>query len=112
MDGLKPCPYCAEQIRVEAVKCKHCGSNLASRRSAGDWSRSSSDRMLGGVCGGIARQFDLPTAVIRLAFVLMVLMGFGSGVVIYLVLWIVMPTDARPKASSDRLLSTELGEDP
>lgn len=25
----KPCPFCAEQIKVEAIKCKHCGSMLA-----------------------------------------------------------------------------------
>ena len=24
----RPCPFCAEQIRVEAIKCKHCGSKL------------------------------------------------------------------------------------
>lgn len=32
-DDLKRCPYCAEVIKVEAVKCKHCGSNLALRTS-------------------------------------------------------------------------------
>lgn len=28
-ENLKTCPFCAEPIRVEAVKCKHCGSELA-----------------------------------------------------------------------------------
>jgi len=28
VEGFKKCPYCAESVREEAVKCKHCGSQL------------------------------------------------------------------------------------
>jgi phage shock protein PspC (stress-responsive transcriptional regulator) len=95
MNETRACPYCAEEVRAEAIKCKHCGSFLGVRGSPNDWRRSSSDRMVAGVCGGLAQQFGVPTAVIRLAFVLMTFFAGGVGLLIYLVLWIVMPSDER-----------------
>lgn len=94
MNDTRMCPYCAEEVRAAAIKCKHCGSYLSTRYSPGDWHRSSRDRMLAGVCGGLAQQFGVPPAVIRLAFVLMTLFSLGiAGPLIYLALWIVMPSD-------------------
>jgi phage shock protein PspC (stress-responsive transcriptional regulator) len=49
--------------------------------------------MIAGVCGGLAAQFGVPTAVVRLAFVLMTLFSYGMGLLIYVVLWVVMPLD-------------------
>jgi phage shock protein PspC (stress-responsive transcriptional regulator) len=94
MTDTQVCPYCAEEVRIEAVKCKHCGSFLGLRGSPNDWRRSSRDRMVAGVCGGLAQQFGVPVAVIRLAFVLMTFFAGGVGALIYVVLWVVMPNDA------------------
>ena len=44
---------------------------------------------IGGVCSGIARYFGLDPLVIRLAFVIVTLVGGGSPVLAYLVLWLV-----------------------
>ena len=93
MNETRLCPYCAEEVRPEAIKCKHCGSFLALRGSPNDWHRSSRDRMVAGVCSGLAQQFGVPAAVLRLAFVLMTFFSVGVGLLIYLVLWIVMPSD-------------------
>lgn len=105
MSATKICPYCAEDVRVEAIKCKHCGSYIGrgsdSRRPpmsgewlrSDQWVRSNSDRMIAGVCGGLAELLGLPSAVIRLAFVLGTILSSGIGIVAYVVLAIVMPLD-------------------
>jgi phage shock protein PspC (stress-responsive transcriptional regulator) len=46
--------------------------------------------MIAGVCAGLAEEFGISVTVVRLAFVLGTLAS-GMGIVIYLVLWVVMP---------------------
>lgn len=55
--------------------------------------RSKSDRMLGGVCGGIAKLSGVETWIWRLILVGLVLC-FGSGVLLYLLLWIFVPEES------------------
>jgi len=52
--------------------------------------RSSTDRLIGGVCGGLGAHTDLPSWAWRLIFCL-TLLYFGAGIVIYLLLWIFLP---------------------
>jgi phage shock protein PspC (stress-responsive transcriptional regulator) len=54
--------------------------------------RSRSDRMLAGVCGGLARYFDIHPAFYRVGFVILTLLG-GSGILIYLAAYLVMPAE-------------------
>lgn len=54
--------------------------------------RDRNDRWIGGVCGGIARATGLESWVWRLLFALLLLFG-GVGLVLYLLLWIFVPSD-------------------
>jgi phage shock protein PspC (stress-responsive transcriptional regulator) len=92
--GFKRCPYCAEDIRAEATKCRYCGSRVDGETAlTRSWYRSARGRMIAGVCAGLAEQFGVSVTIVRLAFVLGVLIGWGMGLVIYLALWVIMPLD-------------------
>ena len=54
--------------------------------------RSASDRWIAGVCGGLARATGVESWVWRLLFVLLLLCG-GTGVVIYVLMWIFVPSE-------------------
>ena len=52
--------------------------------------RSTSERMIAGVAGGLAQYFNMDPTLIRILFVLFGLAG-GPGLVVYLIMWLVMP---------------------
>lgn len=52
--------------------------------------RSNSSTYLGGVCGGLADYFNIDPVLVRIIFVLIFIYG-GAGLLIYLILWIVIP---------------------
>ncbi|MBV9843724.1 MAG: PspC domain-containing protein [Kutzneria sp.] len=58
--------------------------------------RSRDDRMLGGVCGGVAELVGVDPALVRVAMVLLTVFSLGSGVVLYGACWVVVPEADRP----------------
>lgn len=52
--------------------------------------RSASDKMLGGVCGGIAEYFNVDSVLVRLLFIALALSG-GIGVIIYMLALFMIP---------------------
>jgi len=56
--------------------------------------RSTTDKMLGGVCGGLAEHTGIDSLVWRVGFVGLTLAG-GAGVLVYLLLWVLMPPGNR-----------------
>jgi phage shock protein C len=53
--------------------------------------RSFSDRVLAGVCGGIAETLRVNSWLIRVVFIALTVVSMGAGVLVYLALWWVMP---------------------
>lgn len=51
----------------------------------------SNDRVIAGVCSGIAEYLDFDIVLVRLAYAFLTLFTCFSGVIFYIVLWIVMP---------------------
>jgi len=56
-------------------------------------SRPRDERVIAGVCAGIARRYGLSTTTVRLIFLLSLLLP-GPQVLVYLILWVLMPNDA------------------
>jgi phage shock protein C len=54
--------------------------------------RSRSNRQVAGVCGGLAQYFSMDATLIRILFVVLAVLG-GSGIVIYLAMWIIVPKE-------------------
>jgi phage shock protein C len=61
--------------------------------------RSPTDKMFGGVCGGLGAYLAIDPVLIRLFFVLLTL-GGGSGIVIYMIMWILIPYPDQNRAAS------------
>ncbi|MGM5483514.1 MAG: PspC domain-containing protein [Nanobdellota archaeon] len=52
----------------------------------------SKDRMIAGVCGGIAEYFDVDPTVIRLLWVLITIFtGIFTGIIAYIIAWVIIP---------------------
>src|SRR5437764_11062311 len=65
--------------------------------------RSRSDRMVAGVCGGLARYFDIHPAVYRVGFVVLTLLG-GAGIIIYIAAALVMPKEGEEDSFATSVL--------
>ncbi|KUO48831.1 MAG: hypothetical protein APF76_18300 [Desulfitibacter sp. BRH_c19] len=68
--------------------------------------RSSTDNILGGVCGGVAKHLDIDSTIIRLIVVATALFG-GAGVVFYVIAWIIIPDEP----SSESIRHSKLKEE-
>lgn len=55
--------------------------------------RSAVDRKICGVCGGLADYFGLDSTLVRLAFIALAVLGFSTGIILYILAAVVMPDE-------------------
>ncbi len=60
--------------------------------------RSKTDKMIGGVCGGLGAYFDFDPTLIRLIFAALIVFGAGSPILLYLLMWVIIPAADSPRA--------------
>jgi phage shock protein PspC (stress-responsive transcriptional regulator) len=73
------------------------GSAATAVRHPESLRRSSTDRKVAGVCGGLGRQLGVDPNILRVAAVALALSGIG--IALYLILWIVMPDEGQPEGT-------------
>jgi phage shock protein C len=55
--------------------------------------RSNRDRVFGGICGGLAHYLEVDVVIVRIAYVALTLFSLGTGILLYLIAWIVIPLE-------------------
>jgi phage shock protein C len=71
--------------------------------------RSSTNRMIGGVCSGLGQYLSIDPVLVRLAFIVLALAN-GIGVLLYFVMWLVVPGDAEHDLSGEDMIRSNLND--
>jgi phage shock protein C len=108
------CWNCGKQLEDTANYCSVCGAARAgySPLAAGpggakELRRIREGKKIAGVCGGVARYFDLDVTLVRILWVALTICPPIPGLIAYIVCWIVMPQDPLRESSSSPTAAAE-----
>ena len=97
------CPNCQKEIAEGSKFCYNCGAKMGSAPVSGAapkrLMRSCRDKKIAGVCAGLAEYFDLDPTLVRVVWLLAIFFA-GTGFLVYLILWIVLPCAPSPVTMS------------
>ena len=99
----KICPYCFEEIKVEATKCRWCRSNLESKIDVSNWYRDVAGRRFLGVASLLSMNTRLPVIFWRLLFIVTTFIH-GIGIIAYVTLWLLTPFYHGGRAPLERIV--------
>jgi len=73
------------------AKTENAGLGTESTRTRKRLYRDGESRVLGGVCSGMSAYFNIDPVLLRILFVVLIFLGVGVSVFVYLILWVVVP---------------------
>ncbi len=87
------CNHCGKTSPDDARVCAYCGAPMAGVVAERRLVRPRTGRRIAGVCAGVAQYYGWSVTTVRLLWLLLFLFA-GTGGLLYLILWVVMPNEA------------------